>query len=493
MESPLDVKLGTVLGGRTAGALEKGLGLVTVADLLGHYPRRYAHRGELTELTRLPVDENVTIVAEVVESRDRPMRQKRGSILEVRISDGKGILSLTFFNQAWRAKELHPGVRGIFAGKVTDYRGSLQLAHPDYELFPPVAEGDAQAAGDEESVRAWAMLPIPIYPATSTIASWQLQKSIAVVLDTLPELPDPVPEELRASRSLLPYAKALELIHRPQVDADWGAARKSLRFQEAFLLQAALLQQRARLRRQAATPRVPKPGGYLERFDAALAFERTGDQVTVGEEIAADIAATTPMNRLVQGEVGSGKTLVALRAMLAVADSGGQSALLAPTEVLAGQHLRSIAKTLGPDLSAAIRPTHLAQRGFQVGLAETGRPQLASIEQPEEFRLSLAEVQLTDQPDAQFSVLRRGARADRRQGSIFAVLSESDDELIDRLARRRTSFDLAVAFVVHPRTPRQMATLSRAGWVCVRVEPQDGVQEAWVAAGAEQESARAGT
>jgi uncharacterized protein (DUF58 family) len=137
--------------------------------------------------------------------------------------------------------------------------------------------------------------------------------------------------------------------------------------------------------------------------------------------------------------------------------------------------------------------SHLAQRGFQVGLAETGRPQLASIEQPEEFRLSLAEVQLTDQPDAQFSVLRRGARADRRQGSIFAVLSESDDELIDRLARRRTSFDLAVAFVVHPRTPRQMATLSRAGWVCVRVEPQDGVQEAWVAAGAEQESARAGT
>jgi ATP-dependent DNA helicase RecG len=382
VESPLDVKLGTVLGGRTAGALEKGLGLVTVADLLGHYPRRYAHRGELTELTRLPVDENVTIVAEVVESRDRPMRQKRGSILEVRISDGKGILSLTFFNQAWRAKELHPGVRGIFAGKVTDYRGSLQLAHPDYELFPPVAEGDAQAAGDEESVRAWAMLPIPIYPATSTIASWQLQKSIAVVLDTLPELPDPVPEELRASRSLLPYAKALELIHRPQVDADWGAARKSLRFQEAFLLQAALLQQRARLRRQAATPRVPKPGGYLERFDAALAFERTGDQVTVGEEIAADIAATTPMNRLVQGEVGSGKTLVALRAMLAVADSGGQSALLAPTEVLAGQHLRSIAKTLGPDLSAAIRPTLItgqlpaADRRKALLAAVTGQAQL---------------------------------------------------------------------------------------------------------------------
>ena len=119
VDSPLDAKLSVTLGGRTAGALQKGLGLVTVADLLGHYPRRYARRGELTELTRLPVDENVTIVAEVIESRDRPMRAKRGSILEVKISDGKGILTLTFFNQAWRAKELHPGVRGIFAGKVT--------------------------------------------------------------------------------------------------------------------------------------------------------------------------------------------------------------------------------------------------------------------------------------------------------------------------------------------------------------------------------------
>jgi len=370
VDSPLDAKLSVSLGGRTAGALEKGLGLVTVADLLGHYPRRYARRGELTELTRLPVDENVTIVAEVLESRDRPMRQKRGSILEVKISDGKGILTLTFFNQAWRAKELHAGVRGIFAGKVTDYRGSLQLAHPDYELF------DAQEAGDEESVHAWAMLPIPIYPATASIASWQLQKSIALVLDTLPPLPDPVPEKVRAERRLLPYGTALELIHRPQADADWGAARKSLRFQEAFLLQAALLQQRARLREQTATPRAPKPGGYLERFDEALAFARTGDQVTVGEEIARDIAATAPMNRLVQGEVGSGKTLVALRAMLAVADSGGQSALLAPTEVLAGQHLRSIAKTLGPDLSAALRPTLITG---QLPVADRKRALLAAV------------------------------------------------------------------------------------------------------------------
>ena len=349
MTSPLDAKLANALGGRTAAALEKGLGLRTIGDLISHYPRRYARRGELTALTELPIDENVTIVAEVIEVRDRPMRNRGGSLLEVRITDGTAVLSLTFFNQAWRAKDLRPGVRGIFAGKVGDYRGTAQLAHPDYELF----EDDP----DPERMKAWAELPIPIYPATSTVASWQLQKAMEVVLDTLPPLEDPVPFEVRAGRKLLSYAKAVELIHRPKKDADWGAARKALRFQEAFVLQAALLQQRALARELPATARVQ--GALLDDFDAKLPFARTGDQERVGFEISRDLAEPHPMNRLVQGEVGSGKTLVALRAMLAVAESGGQSALLAPTEVLASQHLRSIVATLGPDLAARLRPTLL--------------------------------------------------------------------------------------------------------------------------------------
>ena len=349
MTSPLDVKLSSALGGRTATALEKHLGLKTVGDLISHYPRRYARRGELTALTELPIDENVTIVAEVLETRERPMRNRGGSLLEVRISDGKGILVLTFFNQAWRAKDLRPGVRGIFAGKVGDYRGTLQLAHPDYELF----EDDP----DETRAKAWAELPIPIYPATASVASWQLQKAMEVVLDTLPELADPVPDDVRAARKLVTYSKAINFIHRPATDAEWGAARKSLRFQEAFVLQAALLRQRAAARALPATPRTQ--GDLLDGFDAKLPFARTGDQERVGFEISRDLAEPSPMNRLVQGEVGSGKTLVALRAMLAVAESGGQSALLAPTEVLAHQHLRSIVATLGPDLSARLRPTLL--------------------------------------------------------------------------------------------------------------------------------------
>ncbi len=368
-DSPLDARLSGVLGGRTAAAFGKNLGLHTLGDLLSHYPRRYARRGELTALADLPLDENVTIVAEVLEVHDRPMRARRGSILEVKISDGSGILTLTFFNQSWRSKELQPGVRGIFAGKVGEYRGLRQLAHPDYELFEPDVTDDL--AG-----KRWAQQPIAIYPASATVASWQIAKAMAIVLDSLPGLPDPVPDPVRSGRRLMGYSRALELIHRPVKDADWGAARASLRFQEAFVLQAGLLQQRAMLRRTEATPRMPAAGGLLERFDAVIPFERTGDQRLVGEEITRDIEATTPMNRLVQGEVGSGKTLVALRAMLAVADSGGQSALLAPTEVLAAQHLRSIVKTLGPDLAASLRPTLITG---QLPAADRRRATLAAV------------------------------------------------------------------------------------------------------------------
>ena len=375
MDSPLDAKLSSALGGRTAAALDKALGLVTVGDLLTHYPRRYALRGELTALAQLSVDENVTIVAEVLGVQERTMRARKGSILEVTISDGSDILSLTFFNQAWRKAELKPGVRGIFAGKVGDYRGTIQLAHPDYELFETDASvGDSEGAA--ERARKWAEQPVPIYAATATVASWQLGKAVGVLLDMLPSLDDPVPSAVRGERGLMSYSRALALIHRPEKDIEWRAAQKSLRFQEAFVLQAALLEQRALLKLQSSAPRVPKPGGLLERFDAQLPFVLTGDQTTVGAEIATDIAASAPMNRLVQGEVGSGKTLVALRAMLAVADTGGQSALLAPTEVLAGQHLRSIVKTLGPDLAATLRPTLITG---QLPVADRRKATLATV------------------------------------------------------------------------------------------------------------------
>ena len=368
--SPLDAKLSSALGGRTAAALKKGLGLDTVGDLLSHYPRRYAKRGEVSAVTDLPTDENVTIVAQVRGVSERKMKARSGSILEVRITDGTGILTLTFFNQPWRRTELVTGARGIFAGKVTDYKGTRQLAHPDYELFPP----DEERSTDD--AKAWADVPIPIYAATASVASWQIQKSIGVALDTLPPLDDPVPDGVRSARKLMSYSRAVELIHRPVKDADWGAARKTLRFQEAFVLQSALLEQRALLRLQLAEPRIPAEGGLLDRFDARMPFTLTADQTRVGAEVSSDLAAAVPMNRLVQGEVGSGKTIVALRGMLAVAESGGQSALLAPTEVLAGQHLRSIVTTLGPDLATQLRPTLVTG---QLTVAERRKAMLAVV------------------------------------------------------------------------------------------------------------------
>ncbi|HWM32737.1 MAG TPA: ATP-dependent DNA helicase RecG [Pseudolysinimonas sp.] len=371
ISSPLDARLRSLLGDKTAQAIKKAFGYETAGEFLAHYPRRYARRGELTSLAELTVDEAVTIVAEVRSVTERPMRQRRGSILEVSITDGRGFLTLTFFNQKWRAGELKPGVRGIFAGKVGEYRGARQLAHPDYELFPP--DSAPELGASDPAAREWAEQPIPIYPATASLASWQLAKSMDVVLGGLPaELDDPVPDAVRAARGLLPFREALRLVHRPASDQDWRRAQDALRFQEAFVLQAGLLRQRAERRSAGAKPRVP--GRLSAEFEEALPFALTRDQLTVGAEIERDLAADVPMNRLVQGEVGSGKTVVALRAMLAVADSGGQAAFLAPTEVLAGQHLRSLVSSLGPDLAARLRPTLLTG---QLPVADRRRALLA--------------------------------------------------------------------------------------------------------------------
>ncbi|PZE88496.1 ATP-dependent DNA helicase RecG [Curtobacterium sp. MCBD17_008] len=356
--APLDVRLANVLGGRTAKAIEKAFGHRTVGEFLEHAPRRYAERGALTALDSLAIGESVTIVAEVVEVRERTMRARRGSILEAKIGDGTGLLTLTFFNQGWRTKDLVPGARGVFAGKVGDYRGARQLAHPDYELFDrddPRATADP---GSEEAIR-WSRQPIPIYPATASLSSWQIAKAMGVVLDTLPDVADPIPASVRTRLDLVPFRRALELLHRPEKVSDFKRAQDALRYREAFVLQTALVQRRIAARATASVARTASPGGVLERFDASLPFTLTDDQRSVGAEIAQDMAGTWPMHRLVQGEVGSGKTLVAIRAMLTVAESGGQSALIAPTEVLAAQHLRSIVKFLGPDLAAELRPVIL--------------------------------------------------------------------------------------------------------------------------------------
>lgn len=345
--TPLD----RILGDKTAKSFAKNLSLFTVADLLQHYPRRYSNRGDLTPISDLPIGESLSIVAEVVDVKERRTKGRVTNILEVRITDGSGFLALTFFNQAWRQKELRPGARGLFAGKISEFQGRLQLAHPDYELFPEeVSQFDA---------KAWADQPIPIYPASATVTTWMIQKALGIVLDTLEAIPDEVPESLRKKHKLMPINEALEKIHRPSSNSEASSAKKSLTYREAFLLQANLIQRRVSNEQAPAASRNGKKAGYLERFDNSLPYSLTRGQIEVGSEIASDLARTHPMNRLLQGEVGSGKTLVALRAMLTVADSDGQSALLAPTEVLASQHFRSIEKSLGPELSKEVGLTLL--------------------------------------------------------------------------------------------------------------------------------------
>ena len=343
--------LDRVLGDRTAKSFAKHLGLRTVSDLLLHFPRRYSTRGELTPISQIPLGEPATVVADIIEVRERRMKGRSGSILEVRITDGNGYMSLSFFNQAWRQKELRTGARGLFAGKVGSYQGKLQLAHPDYELFP-------EEISDEDAKR-WAELPIPIYPAASTVTTWAIQRSLGVILDTLGPITDELPSEIVTQNNLLSLDEAIRKIHRPEQHADWQAARETLKFHEAFALQATLLKRRAENQNIQATPRVVSNSKLLAKFDGSLPFQLTNGQISVGKEIASDLAKSHPMNRLLQGEVGSGKTLVALRAMITVADSGGQAALLAPTEVLAAQHYRSIENTLGEELAKELGLTLL--------------------------------------------------------------------------------------------------------------------------------------
>jgi ATP-dependent DNA helicase RecG len=345
--TPLD----RLIGDKTAKAMAKNLGLKTVADILQHYPRRYSSRGELTPIKEIPIGETVTLIADVVEVYERRMKGKSGSILEVKITDGEGFVTATFFNQAWRAQKLKPGTRGLWAGKISSYQNKLQLAHPDYELFGDEIE--------DEVAKAWAELPIPIYPASSTCSTWMIQRAMKIILDVIPPIEDEVPAELIKKHDLLPLADAIQKIHQPANMGDWMAARDTLRYHEAFLLQASLVKARLESKHQISAVRTAKENGLLTQFDKGLPFSLTNGQVSIGQEIAKDMATGHPMNRLLQGEVGSGKTLVAVRAMLAVADSEGQSALLAPTEVLAAQHFRSIERTLGPALAKELGLTLL--------------------------------------------------------------------------------------------------------------------------------------
>lgn len=344
----LEEPLKKVLGPATAKVMAEHLGLHSVGDLLHHYPRRYEERGQLTHLADLPMDEHVTVVAQVADARlhtfaSAKAPRGKGQRLEVTITDGSGRLQLVFFGNGVHKphKDLLPGTRALFAGKVSLFNRRLQLAHPAYELL---RGADDEAA---ETVETWAGALIPIYPATAKLESWKIGKAIQTVLPSAQEAVDPLPESLREGRGLVPLPEALLKIHRPHTKADIADAHARLKWDEAFVLQVALARRRHADAQLPAVPRKPAPDGLLSAFDDRLPFTLTDGQQKVSKEIFDDLATDHPMHRLLQGEVGSGKTMVALRAMLAVVDAGGQAAMLAPTEVLAQQHHRSIVEMMG--------------------------------------------------------------------------------------------------------------------------------------------------
>ena len=334
-----------VVGDKAAKRLATlGPGLRTVGDLLSYYPRRYETRGELTDLAGLRDGEHVTVQAMIASVSTRPMRNRRGSIFEAVVTDGRGQLTLTFFGkgrQDWRERQLAPGLHGLFSGQVSSFRGKRQLSHPEYELIGAGAEGSARAV-------EFATELIPIYPASKDIASWQIADSVRLALAAVELDGDPLPAPIRERYGLYGYAQALNAIHRPVDDQDKNRAVKRLKWDEAFMLQVVLAQRRRVSTEYVSLPRPRIDGGLLAEFDQGLPFALTSGQRHAGETISADLAQQHPMHRLLQGEVGSGKTVVALRAMLQVVDAASQAALLAPTEVLAQQHHRSISQMLGP-------------------------------------------------------------------------------------------------------------------------------------------------
>ncbi len=350
-----------VLGPKTGKPLESIFGLRTVGDLLRHYPRRYYTRGELTDLSSLREGDHVTVLARVVTVAEIPLPpvpgKGRRSRLEVIVTDDRAKLVLTFFSGVGLYRRvLRPDVVGMFAGTVSSFRGRRQLVHPECEMLPgapPNADLTPELAAE------FAAEILPVYPASAKFSSWAIARSVRTVLDTLDAGEDPLPAEVRERYELAERAVAIRAIHRPLDQADLARAKERLKWDEAFMLQAALAQRRLAAAAMPAMPRPPAAGGIADEFDTRLPFTLTAGQVAVGETIAHELSCAYPMHRLLQGEVGSGKTVIAIRAMLQVVDAGGQAALLAPTEVLAQQHYRSITGMLGP----------LAQRG-QLGAAE---------------------------------------------------------------------------------------------------------------------------
>ncbi|MGH2636421.1 MAG: ATP-dependent DNA helicase RecG [Actinomycetota bacterium] len=344
LESPvaaIDRQLsGRRTGSRTKGApaaeVLEGIGIRRVRDLLHHYPRRYIDRSQVATIRDLRVGQSATVIAHVKRVQKRQTRNRR-SMVTVTLYDGSGYLDLTFFNQPWLASSYREGHEVAVSGVAQLYRGRLQLANQEVELL----------RGDEQDLVHTGRIT-PVHRATEGVATRTIRELVWRALDQLGRLPDPLPDELVEAEALSSFDEAIRRIHFPSSQEELRSAQERLKFDELFTLELGVAFRKHRVEEAQLGVSHEPDGELVGRLLSTLPFEPTGAQRRAMQEIGSAMARPRPMNVLLQGDVGSGKTLVALHAVLAAIQSGHQAAVMAPTEVLAGQHFRSIAALLGP-------------------------------------------------------------------------------------------------------------------------------------------------
>ncbi|MDT5163916.1 MAG: ATP-dependent helicase RecG [Mycobacterium sp.] len=360
----LSDRLDYVVGAKAASPLDEVFGIRTVDDLLRHYPRSYVEgttvRGADDE--QPPEGEHVTLVDEITDTALLSIKSRpKDKLFRVTLGSGRGKVTATFFHpKKWITDQLTKGTRVMLSGEVGYFRGAMQLTHPDFLVLDSadgknhgsralkmIAEASRAVSGQvlqQEFERTF----FPIYPASTKLQSWDIFRCVRQVLEVLDPVADPLPEELCAAHHLASEDEALRAIHLAEKEPDRRRARERLAFDEAVGLQWALVGRRHGELAQSGPVAPSTSAGLKQELLQRLPFELTGGQREVLDVISGELAAPRPMNRLLQGEVGSGKTIVSVLAMLQMVDAGYQCALLAPTEVLAGQHLRSISDVLGP-------------------------------------------------------------------------------------------------------------------------------------------------
>lgn len=368
-----DTKLKGLLGGQAASKLAKHRDIETVGQLLDFWPRRY--RTAEVDLGQPRIGDFLVAVARVESVQVRSMKARRGRMLEATITDGRSRMRVTFFDARGHERKLVPGEDFLFAGTVSEYRNQRQLAHPGYATLEEAAALGELGDADHRGL-------IPIYRHVPGVHPWTITRCVRLVLGQLDEVTDAIPEAVRTRRGLLDRGGALRAVHAPRTTEDVDAGRRRLRYEEALVLQSLLGQRRIAAAQVSTRGRTPREGGLLAAFDERLPFELTEGQQRVSAEILGEMARPTPMHRLLQGEVGSGKTVVALRAMLAAVDAGGQAVMLAPTEVLAAQHEASIRRMLGDLAEGGMLggDEHATRVALLTGSVSTARRREAMLE-----------------------------------------------------------------------------------------------------------------